>query len=95
MRPILMTTLTTVVSMVPMAMALGDSGSTTQGLALVNIGGLTASTILSLLMLPAYYSLMNGGGKKRVIISELTNKKDMGWRISFMSFFAALESLPR
>ena len=70
LRPILMTTLTTVVSMVPMAMALGDSGSTTQGLALVNIGGLTASTILSLLMLPAYYSLMNGGGKKRVIISD-------------------------
>ena len=70
LRPILMTTLTTVVAMVPMALALGDSGSTTQGLALVNIGGLTASTILSLLMLPAYYSLMNGGGKKRVIISD-------------------------
>ena len=70
LRPILMTTLTTVVSMVPMALAMGDSGSTTQGLALVNIGGLTASTILSLLMLPAYYSLMNGGGKKRVIISD-------------------------
>ena len=69
-RPILMTTLTTVLGMVPMALALGDSGSTTQGLALVNIGGLTASTILSLLMLPAYYSLMNGGGKKRVIISD-------------------------
>lgn len=70
LRPILMTTLTTVVSMVPMAMALGDSGATTQGLALVNIGGLTASTILSLLMLPVYYSLMNGSGKKRVIIAE-------------------------
>lgn len=70
LRPILMTTLTTVVAMVPMAMALGDSGSTTQGLALVNIGGLTASTVLSLLMLPAYYSLMNGGGKKRVIIAD-------------------------
>lgn len=70
LRPILMTTLTTVVAMVPMALALGDSGSTTQGLALVNVGGLTASTILSLLMLPAYYSLMNGGGKKRMIISD-------------------------
>lgn len=70
LRPILMTTLTTVVAMIPMALALGDSGSTTQGLALVNIGGLTASTTLSLLMLPAYYSLMNGGGKKRVIISD-------------------------
>lgn len=70
LRPILMTTLTTVVSMIPMAMALGGSGTTTQGLALVNIGGLTAATILALLMLPAYYSLMNGGGKKRRIISD-------------------------
>jgi Cu/Ag efflux pump CusA len=31
-----------------------------QGLALVNVGGLTASTILSMLMLPIYYSLMSG-----------------------------------
>ncbi|WP_367568810.1 efflux RND transporter permease subunit [Lacrimispora sp.] len=60
LRPILMTTLTTVVSMVPMAMALGTNGETMQGLALVNVGGLTASTILSLLMLPVYYSLMSG-----------------------------------
>lgn len=60
LRPILMTTLTTVVSMVPMAMAVGDSGETMQGLALVNVGGLTASTILSLLMLPVYYSIMSG-----------------------------------
>lgn len=70
LRPILMTTLTTVVSMIPMAMAFGESGATTQGLALVNIGGLTASTILALLMLPVYYSLMNGSGKKRQIIAD-------------------------
>lgn len=59
-RPILMTTLTTVISMIPMAMALGNSGSMTQGLAVVDIGGLTASTILALLMLPVYYKLMSG-----------------------------------
>ena len=70
LRPILMTTLTTVVSMIPMALAMGDSGATTQGLALVNIGGLTASTVLALLMLPVYYSLMNGGGKKRKLIAD-------------------------
>ena len=46
---------------------LGDSGETTQGLALVNIGGLTASTILALLMLPAYYSVMNRGGKQSLM----------------------------
>lgn len=59
LRPIMMTTMTTVISMVPMAMALGSSGEMTQGLAIVNIGGLTASTILSLLMLPVFYSIMS------------------------------------
>ena len=59
LRPILMTTLTTIVAMIPMAMAFGDSGEMMQGLGLVNVGGLTASTILSLLMLPVYYTIMN------------------------------------
>lgn len=68
LRPILMTTLTTIVSMIPMAMAMGDSGETMQGLALVNVGGLTASTILSLLMLPVYYSLMSGKINKSEIL---------------------------
>lgn len=72
MRPILMTTLTTVISMVPMAMALGNAGSMNQGLAIVNIGGLTASTILCLIMLPVYYSVMTPKDKrvKPAITSE-------------------------
>lgn len=59
LRPILMTTLTTVLSMIPMALGIGDSGAMMQGLALVNVGGLLASTVLSLLMLPIYYTVMN------------------------------------
>lgn len=59
-RPILMTTLTTVVAMIPMAMGYGDSGATLQGLAMVNLGGLIASTILALTMLPSYYLIMDG-----------------------------------
>lgn len=45
LRPILMTSLTTILSMIPMALAMGSSGSTTQGLAVVNIGGLSARHI--------------------------------------------------
>ncbi len=59
LRPILMTTLTTVVAMIPMCLAMGDAGVTMQGLALVDTGGLIASMILALLMLPAYYSVMH------------------------------------
>lgn len=68
LRPILMTTLTTILSMIPMALAYGDSGETMQGLALVNVGGLTASTILSLIMLPVYYALMSRKKKKEPVL---------------------------
>lgn len=66
LRPILMTTLTTVVAMIPMALAIGDSGEMMQGMALVNVGGLMASTTLSLLMLPIYYTLMNRGHREEL-----------------------------
>lgn len=58
-RPMLMTSLTTILGMLPMAMAMGDSGSTTQGLAVVDIGGLTVGLFVALFMLPVYYALMN------------------------------------
>lgn len=59
LRPILMTTLTTVLSMLPMAAAFGRNGEVMQGLALVDVGGLSASTILALLLLPVYYHLLS------------------------------------
>ena len=62
LRPIMMTSLTTILSMIPMALAIGDSGSTTQGLAIVNIG-----VAVALFILPIYYALMNGD-KKRVVL---------------------------
>jgi multidrug efflux pump subunit AcrB len=64
LRPILMTTLTTIVSMIPMCLAYGDSGEIMQGLALVDVGGLLASTVLALLLLPVYYSMMTPEAKK-------------------------------
>ncbi len=64
LRPIMMTTLTTVVAMIPMAMGYGDSGKSMQGLGLVNVGGLLASTVLALLMLPVYYKVMTPKRKK-------------------------------
>lgn len=73
MRPILMTTLTTIISMIPMALAFGSSGKTTQGLALVNIGGLTASTILSLLMLPIFYSIIDNMRLEKHKLDEKEN----------------------
>ena len=55
LRPIMMTTLTTVLSMLPLAVGYGDSGELMQGLSVVNIGGLTAATLMALLVLPICY----------------------------------------
>lgn len=70
LRPILMTTLTTVLSMVPMCFAFGDAGETMQGLALVNVGGLTAATVLALLMIPVYYAVMTPKKKNDLLVLD-------------------------
>ena len=67
MRPIMMTSLTTILSMLPMAMAFGSSGSTTQGLAVVNIGGLSVGVLVALFILTVYYALMNGRKELKVL----------------------------
>ena len=55
LRPILMTSLTTILSMVPMGLGLGTNGEMMQGMALVIIGGMVASTLLTLILIPTVY----------------------------------------
>ncbi len=65
LRPILMTTLTTVISMVPMALGTGQgTAAMMQGMAVIIIGGLVASTILILVLMPVFYLLVYGRSKK-------------------------------
>jgi HAE1 family hydrophobic/amphiphilic exporter-1 len=59
-RPIAMTTLTTVLGLVPMALGLGDGASLRQPLAITIIGGLGVSTLLTLVVIPCAYSLVPG-----------------------------------
>ena len=65
LRPILMTTLTTILSMVPMALGTGKNGQMTQGMAVVIVGGLTASTILTLILLPTFYMIIHKRSKDK------------------------------
>ena len=67
LRPILMTTATTVLSMLPMAMAFGSNGASTQALAVVDIGGLVVGTLVALFILPVYYLVMNGKKERNVL----------------------------
>lgn len=63
LRPILMTTLTTILAMVPMAFF--SENKMMQGMAMVIIGGLVASTLLCLLMMPTFYLLLSKDRKDR------------------------------
>ena len=65
LRPILMTTLTTILSMIPMALGVGKNGEMTQGMAVVIVGGLTASTILTLILLPTFYMIIHKRSKDK------------------------------
>jgi len=61
LRPILMTSIATMLGLVPMALGLGDGGELQAPLARVVIGGLLASTMVTLVLVPAVYTLFEEG----------------------------------
>jgi HAE1 family hydrophobic/amphiphilic exporter-1 len=61
LRPILMTTATTVLGLLPMAVGMGAGSELRSPMALTVIGGLITSTALTLLMIPAVYRLLDRG----------------------------------
>lgn len=68
-RPVLMTALATVFALTPLATGLTGAGGgfISQPLAIVVIGGLLSSTVLTLLVLPALYSLVEGAKERRAV----------------------------
>ena len=66
LRPILMTSLATIIGMVPMALKLGTGSEQYAPLARAIIGGLTASVILTVFIVPAAYILVYGRGHREV-----------------------------
>jgi HAE1 family hydrophobic/amphiphilic exporter-1 len=61
LRPILMTTLTTILGLVPMSLGLGEGAELQAPLARVVIGGLAASTLVTLVLVPAVYTVFEEG----------------------------------
>jgi HAE1 family hydrophobic/amphiphilic exporter-1 len=63
LRPILMTSLATILGLVPMALGIGEGAELQAPLARVVIGGLTASTLITLVFVPTVYTIFEEGWK--------------------------------
>ena len=64
LRPILMTTLTTLLGMTPLALGIGEGSELMQPLAIAVIGGLSVSTLLTLFVVPGAYIALHRGGDR-------------------------------
>lgn len=59
LRPILMTTLTTILALMPLALGIGEGADAQAPLARAVVGGLTGSTLITLVLIPVVYSLFH------------------------------------
>lgn len=65
MRPVLMTSATVILALAPAALGIGAGSETNQPLAIAVIGGMVSSTLLTLAVVPAVYSLVEGRRERR------------------------------
>jgi HAE1 family hydrophobic/amphiphilic exporter-1 len=68
LRPVLMTTLTTILALLPLALGIGEGADAQAPLARAVVGGLTVSTLITLVLIPAVYSVFHrehAGAKKQ------------------------------
>jgi len=73
-RPIMMTALTTILGLVPMALGIGEGAELTQSMGVVVIGGLALSTELTLVVVPVMYTIfddMTTGFKRKFIKNKM------------------------
>ena len=65
-RPIMMTTLTTILAMVPMVLGIGETNEMMSDMGIVMVSGMAVSTVVTLLFTPVFYSVIDSlGGRSR------------------------------
>jgi HAE1 family hydrophobic/amphiphilic exporter-1 len=73
LRPILMTALSTVLGLLPMAIGLGEGSETQAPLARAVVGGLLSSTLITLIVIPVLYTVFEGGFSRLWMKRKITN----------------------
>jgi multidrug efflux pump subunit AcrB len=66
LRPILMTTLCTILGLIPMAVGLGEGSESNAPMAIAVIGGLSVSTLLTLVFIPTLYTIFEERLKRKI-----------------------------
>ncbi len=79
LRPIVMTTLTTLFGMLPLALGLGQGSELMRPLAIAVVGGLSVSTFLTLFVVPSAYLILNRASERLAV--WLTGKKPLPMRV--------------
>jgi HAE1 family hydrophobic/amphiphilic exporter-1 len=64
LRPVLMTAVSTIFGMLPLAIGVGDGSEWRRPMGVISIGGLTASTVLTLVVVPIVYTLVDGAQRR-------------------------------
>ena len=88
LRPVLMTSLTTILGMVPMAISAGEGSETWRPMGVAVIGGMVFSTIITMIIVPAAYAAMDKSGSRN-------KKKALEKQFKFMSDFDPERDLPQ
>jgi HAE1 family hydrophobic/amphiphilic exporter-1 len=75
LRPILMTSMTTMLALTPLAIGLGEGGEAQAPLARAVIGGLFSSTLITLVFIPVIYSIFEASLKKKKAVKQAVKQE--------------------
>ncbi|MCV2231298.1 efflux RND transporter permease subunit [Acholeplasma manati] len=75
LRPIFMTSLTTILGLAALALGFGEGSELLQPMAITTIGGLIYSTILTLVVVPTIYALLNRKHMKKEALSNVADER--------------------
>jgi multidrug efflux pump subunit AcrB len=68
LRPILMTSLCAILALIPMAIGLGEGSESNAPMAIAVIGGLSVSTLLTLVFIPTLYAIFETRFKREILV---------------------------